>query len=287
MEYGKIVKDALGIAWRRRYLWAFGFFAGVGSPNLDSRLAADKLGDAWEWMAENPGLVALLAMLGLGVALVFWVLQIVSQGSLVKGVADVERSRPGGFEPSLSHGLGCFWRVLGLQLLLFATVVSALLVTVLPPVLMIVSGGTALKVLGVAWLVAAVIPALAGLVAAGLLWNFALRFCALEGQRVLQSVGSSWGLLKSDFSESVILFGIGFGIGLALGVAVVLALVLLAIPFVILGIINLALGLVPGLVIGVPAFILSICVLGVFQSAYWTLGFMRLPSIRGAEATAA
>lgn len=280
MEYGMIIKDALGIAWRKRHLWVFGFFAGIGAPNLDSRLAAEKLGDVWEWMSANPGLMLMLAVLGLGVALVFWVLQIVSQGSLAKGVADIEQGGAGGFESSLSHGLGCFWRVLGLQLLMFAAVMAAVLVTVVPPALMIALGGTGAKVAGVAWLVAAILPALAGLVALGLLWNFALRYCVLGGQRVLQSVSSSWSLVKRDFSESVILFGIGFGIGLALGIAAVLALVLLAIPFVILGIINPALGLVPGLAIVIPAFILTICILGVFQSAFWTLGFLRLPSNR-------
>lgn len=282
MEYGKIIKDALVIAWGKRYLWAFGFFAGIGTPNLDSRLAAEKLGDFWEWMSSNPGLMLMLAVVGLGVALVFWILQIISQGSLVKGVSDVELAESGTFEASLSYGLTCFWRVLGLQLLMFVVVMAALLVAVVPPVLMIALGGTGAKVAGVAWLVAAILPALAGLVALGLLWNYALRYCVLKGQRVFESVSSSWSLVKSDFSESVILFGIGFGIGLALGIAAVLALVLMAIPFVILGIINLALGLVPGLAIGIPAFILTICVLGVFQSAFWTLGFLRLPSNRQA-----
>lgn len=280
MEYGKIIKDALSIAWRKRHLWAFGFFAGIGAPNLDSRLAADKLGDAWEWMSANPGLMLMLAVLGLCVALVFWVLQIVSQGGLAKGVADIELAGAGNFEAALSHGLGCFWRVLGLQLLLLAVVVAAVLVTVVPPSLLIALGGTGAKVAGIVWLAVAILPVLAGLVALGLLWNYALRHCVLGGQGVFRSISSSWSLVRTDFSESVILFGIGFGIGLVLGIAAVLALVLLAIPFVILGIINLALGLVPGLAIGIPAFILTICILGVFQSAFWTLGFLRLPSNR-------
>ncbi len=280
MEYGKIIKDALGIAWRKRHLWAFGFFAGIGAPNLDNKLAAEKLGDVWEWISSNPGLMLMLAVLGLGLALVFWILQIVSQGGLAKGVADIEQGRGGSFEAALYHGLGCFWRVLGLQLLMIVVVIAAVLVTVVPPALMIALGDIKAKVAGIAWLAAAILPALASLVALGLLWNFALRYCVLDGQRVLQSVSSSWSLVKRNFSESIILFGIGFGIGLALGIAAVLALVLLAIPFVILGIINLALGLVSGLAIGIPAFILTICVLGVFQSAFWTLGFMRLPSNR-------
>jgi hypothetical protein len=280
MEYGKLIKDALGLAWRKRYLWVFGFFAGAGSPNIDNKMAAEKLGDAWEWAAANPGLVAVLLLAALALGLVFWVLQVVSQGSLVRGASDAEQGMESGFETALSHGLRSFWPVLGLQLLLIAAIVGAVALTAGPPIMMVIFGGTGVKVLGVAWLVAAAIPLLAGLVTAGLIWNYSLRFCVLHRQRVFQSIGSSWSLIKCDFSESVILFAIGLGIGLALGLAVVLALIVLAIPFVILGIINLALGLVPGLLIGVPAFILSICILGVFQSAYWTLGFMRLPSIR-------
>lgn len=279
MEYGKLIKDALGLAWRSRHLWVFGFFAGVGSPSLDNKLSgADKLGEVWEWIMGYPGLLLMVAAMALGIGLVFWVLQVISQGSLVKGVGEIESSRPSTFEGSLNHGLKCFWRVLGLQLLLAAAVVGALAAAGGPPVLMLIFGGTGLKVLGVAWLVAAILPAIAALVALGLLWNFALRHLALEGKPVFDSVRSAWILLRENFSESVILYAIGLGIGLALGVAVVLALILLAIPFVVMGIINLALGLVPGLIVGLPAFILAISVLGVFQSAFWTLGFMRLPS---------
>lgn len=30
MEYGKIIKQAMEIAWRKKYLWVFGFFASMG-----------------------------------------------------------------------------------------------------------------------------------------------------------------------------------------------------------------------------------------------------------------
>ncbi len=280
MEYGGIIKDALGIAWRKRHLWAFGFFAGIGAPNFDTRLAVDRMGDLRGWLVGNPGMALLLVFLLLGVALVFWILQVISQGGLVRGVWDLERSAASGFEECLSHGLRNFWRVFGLQLLLLASVLGVVALLAGPPVLLMLFGGTAAKVVGVAWLVAAILPAIAALVGVGLLWNYALRFCVLTEIPVLRCVASSWGLVKAHFTESVILFAISLGIGLALGMAVVLAFILLAIPFVILGVINLVLGLVPGLMIGVPAFILSICVLGVFQSAYWTLGFARLPAVK-------
>lgn len=278
MEYGKIITDALDIAWRQRHLWVFGFFAGVGSPNLDNRLTgADRIGEVWEWLSAHPALAALLGTIALVIGLIFWVLQVISQGSLVHGVGEIEASRTSSFEDSLNLGLKRFWRVLGLQLLMVAVILAFLAFAGGPPLLMLLFGGTGLRILGVIWLVAAILPAVAGLIGLGLIWNYSLRYCVLHEQPVVRSIGMSWSLIKANFSESVILFAIGLGIGLALGLAVVLALVILAIPFIILGIIKLALGLVPGLIIGIPAFVLSICILGVFQSAYWTLGFMRLP----------
>ncbi len=274
MEYGKIIREAAAIALRRRCLWAFGFFAGIGLPQIDHKLVSGRMKAIGQWALENPGLVVLLALL----ALVFWILQIISQAGLVRGVADIERRNVCDFEACLSSGLERFWRVLGLQIFTIAAALAMMLLLVLPPLALIVMGWGAAKVFGVVWLLAAVLPALAGLVALGLLWNFSLRHCVLEDSRIFSSLAQSFVLVKTNLSESVILFAINFGLGLGLSLAMVLALLSMAIPFIIIGMSDATWGWGLGLAVGLPAFVLAVCLLGVFQSAFWTLGYLRLPA---------
>ena len=282
MEYGQLLKNSLKIAWERKYLWAFGFFAGVGMPNTRGVAVEEKLGDAWAWLTSNPGLLILVLVLAGILSLVFLVLQVVSQGGLIKSASAIERGQPSSFELALNAGLQSFWRVLGLELLLVVLLLAGMVAAIVPPVAMIAAGPAGLKVLGIVWIVLAILPFIAAVLGAALLWNYALRFVVIDDRPIGRSLSLSWNCFKQCLSESVILFAISLGFSIAITIAVVAALVVLAIPFIILGLVNPILGLVPGLLVGIPVLVVAICVLGVFSSAYWTLGFLRLPCFKQA-----
>jgi len=276
MDYGKLIKDALVIAWQKRYLWAFGFFAGAGLPNLNNRIIAGKAAELIAWLVANPeGLLALL-LSGLAVLLIFGGLRIISYGSLVAGVADSERKISGSLETALASGLKNFWRILGLSIIFFTSIVLVLAFLLLPFFLMMIGSGSGMKAARILWLALMALPALAALLWACLLRDYSLCFLILEDLNLRRSLAEAWRLMKQKPAESFLLLIISLGMGLAIAIATTAALAVLSLPFIFIGLLNKTLGLLLGLFCGIPLFVLITCVFGVYGSAYWTLGYLRL-----------
>lgn len=279
MEYEKLIKDALLIAWRKRYLWIFGFFAGAGWPNLNNRIVSERLSAFFGWIKEHPGGWMLLVFVGLGMLAIFWVLQIISYGGLVWGVADSERKRPGGLEAALTSGLRNFWRILRLYLVFFVFLFLVLTFWLLPFFMMILGGSTGMKAAGILWLGFMALPALAAILWACLFWDYGLCFVVLEDLKVFGSLQESWKLMIKRPTESFLLLIISLGMGLAIAVALMIVFAVLSIPFIFIAMISKAWALALGLGCGLPFLILISCLSGVYGSAYWTLGFLRLRSL--------
>ena len=276
MDYGKLIKDALMIAWQKRYLWAFGFFAGAGLPNLNNRIIAGKAAELIAWLVANPeGLLALL-LSGLAVLLIFGGLRIISYGSLVAGVADSERKISGNLETALASGLKNFWRILGLSIIFFTSIVLVLAFLLLPFFLMMIGSGSGMKAAGILWLALMALPALAALLWACLFRDYSRCFLILEDLNLRRSLAEAWRLMKQKPAESFLLLIISLGMGLAIAIATTAALAVLSLPFIFIGLLNKTLGLLLGLFCGIPLFVLITCVFGVYGSAYWTLGYLRL-----------
>jgi len=276
MDYGKLIKDALVIAWQKRYLWAFGFFAGAGLPNLNNRIIAGKAAELIAWLVANPeGLLALL-LSGLAVLLIFGGLRIISYGSLVAGVADSERKISGSLETALASGLKNFWRILGLSIIFFTSIVLVLAFLLLPFFLMMIGSGSGMKAARILWLALMALPALAALLWACLLRDYSLCFLILEDLNLRRSLAEAWRLMKQKPAESFLLLIISLGMGLAIAIATTAALAVLSLPFIFIGLLNKTLGLLLGLFCGILLFVLITCVFGVYGSAYWTLGYLRL-----------
>ena len=227
MDYGKIIRDALHIAWTKKYLWAFGVFASLGgfSPRAfkgDGDAANSPLGPVLSWMLAHPVLSALAILCGALVLLILAVLQIISYGGLIRAVGDIDRGLPSSFDSTIEHGFSLFGRMLGMMLL-FAAVIAAYLLLALLPLVLMMAAGPAAKVLAVIWLVLLLVPTIGLFVAMGLVWMFAARICVLEDKGVLESIGAGWRLVKGRPSEAVVLGAIGLGLGLGYALAFLLA----------------------------------------------------------------
>jgi len=96
MDYGGLVKRALEIMWKFKYLWVFGFFlefgsgGGGGFGNLPDKIKApvgDFLGGALI------GAIVLLVLVGLVVFLLFLIMYIISQGGLFTAFQELRPER--------------------------------------------------------------------------------------------------------------------------------------------------------------------------------------------------
>ncbi len=311
MNYGDLIRDSIGITWRNRYLWFFGFFVGLGSGGGGGTGGGGGGGDFEEQSSaeiasvstvalqqgpfDNPLLIVGIVVVALLIFLVFFALYVVSQGGLTESVAAIERGEERRFSSTWRAGVSYFWRVLG-QVLLFVGIVLGLLAAVGIPVALLVAGtfaatdATAPRVL-VAVVAALVVVALLIVVfiPVAIVRQFARRELVVRGVGVLASVGSSYRLFRQNLGRSLLVWLIQLGLMLGAAIALIIAVLivgfLIALPAIALGVAGyttaaIVAGVAAGLLIWLPLFIVAVAILGTFNHSYWTLAYLRLAAGR-------
>jgi hypothetical protein len=306
MNYGDLIRDAIRITLRNRYLWFFGFFVGLGSGggggggggggDFDEQGSAEiaSVSAVQQGPFDNALLIVGLVLVGLLILLAFFALYVVSQGGLTESVAAIDRGEERRFSSTWRAGARNFWRVL-LQILLFLGIVLGLLLAVGIPVALLVAGAFATDSIAMraVAVVFAVLVAIALLVVVfvfvATVRQFARRELVLRGASVLGSVGSGYRLFRANLGSSVVVWLIQLGLMLAAGIALLIALVivglLLFLPTILLAVTQfttaaIAAGVVAGLIL-LPLLIVALAILGTFNHSYWTLAYLRLTSEGG------
>ena len=306
MNYGDLIRDAIRITLRNRYLWFFGFFVGLGSGggggggggggDFDEQGSAEiaSVSAVQQGPFDNALLIVGLVLVGLLILLAFFALYVVSQGGLTESVAAIDRGEERRFSSTWRAGARNFWRVL-LQILLFLGLVLGLLLAVGIPVALLVAGAFATDSIAMraVAVVFAVLVAIALLVVVfvfvATVRQFARRELVLRGASVLGSVGSGYRLFRANLGSSVLVWLIQLGLMLAAGIALLIALVivglLLFLPTILLAVAQyttaaIAAGVVAGLIL-LPLLIVALAILGTFNHSYWTLAYLRLTSEGG------
>ena len=308
MNYGDLIRDAVRITWRNRYLWFFGFFVGLGSgggggggggggrdfdEQNSNEIASVSPLAIQQGLFDNVGLIVALVALLLVIFLVFFALYVVSQGGLTESVAAIDRGETRSFSSTWRAGTSYFWGVLG-QVLVFLVIALGLLLAVGIPVALLVwgafiTGSTALRVVAV---VVAVLVAVALLIVIfiplAIIRQFARRELVVRGENVLASVGSGYRLFLGNVGRSLLVWLIQLGIMLGAGIALIIALVIvgfvLFLPTIILAATGystaaILAGVVAGLIL-VPLLVVAVAILGTFNHSYWTLAYLRLTAGR-------
>jgi hypothetical protein len=306
MNYGDLIRDAIRLTLRNRYLWFFGFFVGLGSGggggggggggDFDEQGSAEiaSVSAVQQGPFDNALLIVGLVLVGLLILLAFFALYVVSQGGLTESVAAIDRGEERRFSSTWRAGARNFWRVL-LQILLFLGIVLGLLLAVGIPVALLVAGAFATDSIAMraVAVVFAVLVAIALLVVVfvfvATVRQFARRELVLRGASVLGSVGSGYRLFRANLGSSVLVWLIQLGLMLAAGIALLIALVivglLLFLPTILLAVAQyttaaIAAGVVAGLIL-LPLLIVALAILGTFNHSYWTLAYLRLTSEGG------
>jgi hypothetical protein len=306
MNYGDLIRDAIRLTLRNRYLWFFGFFVGLGSGggggggggggDFDQQGSAEiaSVSAVQQGPFDNALLIVGLVLVGLLILLAFFALYVISQGGLTESVAAIDRGEERRFSSTWRAGARNFWRVL-LQILLFLGIVLGLLLAVGIPVALLVAGAFATDSIAMraVAVVFAVLVAIALLVVVfvfvATVRQFARRELVLRGASVLGSVGSGYRLFRANLGSSVLVWLIQLGLMLAAGIALLIALVivglLLFLPTILLAVAQyttaaIAAGVVAGLIL-LPLLIVALAILGTFNHSYWTLAYLRLTSEGG------
>jgi len=306
MEYGRIVRRAFDITWKHKVLWIFGvvlaiFEGGSGSLGQTSQMVQYRLGD------QDLGLMALMLMLFLLLALVFFVVGVIvrytSYGALIHMVQGIEERQETSTRAGLAGGWRRFLQLFALDLII--GVASSLIVVVVllflfltggllsvPAILAFRAGGVWV-VLGIIWAIVFGLLFLALLVLSmlaitALVASFremAFRYCVIQSEGVSGALRAAWDLVGQRWREILPMWLLLALVRIALGIVVVPLFFFLVLAFG-LGAWVLRgaegwwiIGLIIGLPLALVTFAVALLVQGfglAFQSAAWTLTFREL-----------
>ncbi len=297
MNYGDLLSEAFRLTWRNRFLWFFGFFVGGASFNVPSNFGGQQ-GAPFEaapgpvrWISENLALfLTLVIALVVVIALVFIVLAMLSHGALAESVAALHRGESRRFSLAWRAGTANFWRVLWLKGLIFLMALGLALLILLPVGLGVVAvlaatDSTGVRVLFIVLLVLVGFLALIFVFLPFAIINqFALRELVVGRRRVLESIGSGFGLFRRNIGRSLLVWLLQLGVMLGLGIATLVVVVILG--AILLGpaialfaaeqtTAAVVVGIVGGLLFLGPLFVIS-GALSAFNHTYWTLAYLRL-----------
>lgn len=287
MDYMKLVKKSVSNAWNYKFLWLFGFFVSVSDGFGGFQWWKDDIhiGD-WAdrcdfgWFCVDPAILILLAMAAFAVWVLFWVMSVLCEGSLIHGISRKELNLPVTFADCWSFGLGKFFRLFGIILLATLAVLLAifsLLLFIVPSYFAHVAFGVILTILAIPILIVIILVAIC-------VEGWAIRFAVLNDERWLDAIGKGWHLFQHNIGKTLAVAFSSFLAQLVLWCLLVIAMLILAIPFILVGVASLWLGLIPGIGLGLLVVILSSAYFGTLASSVWTLGFMQITGLAGPQA---
>jgi hypothetical protein len=310
LNYWDLIKDAFWITLRNRYLWFFGFFAGVGgtsdfNPNFpmgggEPDNDFERGGASAQFFGQLPfdgplsgvGVAALIGIVLLGLLLfvIFLTLVVISNGGLADSVAAIERGERRSFGSTWQAGASRFWRVLG-YCILFFLIGLALLIAIAAPIGLVVTAvflGTEATGARVATVVLAVLVAIPLLivvfVSLSIIAQFALREIVIRGQRVIASIGSGLRIFRQNLGRSILVWLIQIALIIVATISLLVAgaavSLVLFLPTILLAVAELTTAaIITGIIAGVillPFVLIAAAVLGTFNHAYWTLAYLRI-----------
>jgi hypothetical protein len=310
MNYWDLIRDAFWITLRNRYLWFFGFFAGVGGtsdfnfnfptggggPDNDF----DRGGASAPFFGQFPfdgpvggaevAVIIVFVLLALVLFLVFLALVVISNGGLADSVAAIDRGERRRFGSTWRAGTSRFWRVLG-YCILFFLIGLALLIAIAAPIGLVVTAvfvGTEATGARVATVVLAVLVAIPLLivvfVSLSIIAQFALREIVIRGQRVTASIGSGLRIFRQNLGRSILVWLIQIALIIVVTISLLVAgaavSLVLFLPTILLSVAELTTAaIITGIIAGVillPFVLIAAAVLGTFNHAYWTLAYLRI-----------
>ncbi|MGB2770005.1 MAG: hypothetical protein WBC88_09810, partial [Candidatus Zixiibacteriota bacterium] len=223
----------------------------------------------------------LLVLVGLLIFLVFLIMYLISQGGLIHSVWKIESGEKPTLRDGWNAGVGNFWRILGISVLIIVFILASAVITLGPFVALIIG----FKVLGLLAGLVLFPVFLVLLITLILVDLYAKRTCIIEGRGVFDSLSGGWEMLKSNLGSSLVMGLIGIGSTMVYVLGFVIVGLLLALPFVALGFINLLLGISLGVIVGLVYIGLASAMWGTYIDSLWTMAYMDMKKLQLQTAT--
>lgn len=269
-----IIRDSFALAWRYKYLWLFGLFAGGAGgglqfPGGDSGTGLERIEEIQAWVLAAIGMIILI---GLVVGTIVLVLHTLCKSALIYNIYQIEtggaHSLAGGWDFAVKR----FWPMLGLTITQWFVLFAFIMIIVLVEVVLFMAS----LALGFLSLLIALPLLFAGVAIAMVVWTYAERFIALENRGIIEALGEAWTLGKDEWRASVTVLLIKIGIAIAFGIVVGLVGLALMLPAVGIWAVSKPLAVLYGILLLVPYLVLVGGFFGTFDYSVWTKVFLKL-----------
>lgn len=267
MNYGDLIKDALRISWRNKFLWFFGIFvaggnafSGCGSggggggsgdsggefqssgevsqaslSTVEPRASLAQLAPQFQMEENAAALIIAGVVVVVLLALVSIFLAVVASGGMAESVAAMDRGEERRFDSTFRAGLSSFWRVLGQAVLYFLTGLAFLAATALVlaapfglTFLLTESAGARIAV-GVSMLAVWLLLFIVFLIPYGVVGQFALRRLVLGGEGMFAAIKGGYRLFRANLGSGLLVWLINFGISIGLFIALLIVFLVLGV----------------------------------------------------------
>lgn len=304
VDYKELVLKPFKLAWRYKWLWVFGLFAGGGvsggsggnfnfnngsspwrgnrpMPRMDAIFR--NLGD---WARVHIALIIVVIVALMVLFLVKIILTVISQGALIGAAERLDKDEEIGFTEAFGVGWHNFWSILGFGLLLFLIILVPILL--LFPIGIIVALTAPLLLIFFVPLILVFIPIA---IAVGLIGSLGPRFIVIDGHGAVAAVTEAWRLLWRRLGPVALTWLISVGLAIGFGMAIVIVLMVLLVPtgiaaFLVFragfSLIKLAVFVFIGLAI-LAALLVAVGAFGAYHSVYWTLAFRQMRALDAAD----
>jgi hypothetical protein len=237
MNYTEILGQAWRITWKHKVLWLFGILAGCsqggGGGNQFNYRTSGSGGapggfpgaEQFERFAERPEFVAIviaLVVLGILIGLAVFVLSIIGRGGLIGGARLAEQNGTVTFGEAWRIGVRCFWRLVGIGLLVALPFLAVLILTV--------AGGVLTAGLGLICLLPLLCVVILALIPVGIVAHFAQFAVVIDDLRAIEAFRKGWAILKNNVGPILILGAILLVIGFIAGLILAAPFIALVIP---------------------------------------------------------
>jgi len=268
MNYEKIIKESIKLAWQNKSLWFFGMFvAGVSGSNFDfgTELNIETIDpnsfdfDIAELMPWILGMI--------GIMVVFGVLYAIAKTALIDAVNKLTRGGNYRFADSFSSGITYFWRMLGMSIFSFGLLLLLMAVLV---VITIAMAAVSKWLIPVAIIID--LPVfLIGIFTVSSIVQLGSRALVVRDVSIGDAVHEGWRLFGAHKTECFMIFLTFVISSIAIGIATLIFFGIVSLPFIFSGgnmIFMVPLNIVYSIIVGGS--------FGTFTSALYTGFYFRL-----------
>ena len=306
MDFGKVLGRAWEIIWRHKVLWVLGFLAGLGQTGGGTQSlyeydinGGDLNGFTYRLGESTEEFFAAISVLILGVlcllfiiAIVIWVISVISRGGLIAAVQQVEEDGSTSFRQAWAAGAKKFWTLLGLSIL---SAIPMIILLIVGLVFLGLGIGVGLGMLDVAEAAAITTLIFVSVVFGGFLCcglfilMIVLEQIRIYGERaaILEDLGwidafkRGWQVFKENLGATIILWLIFFALGIVIfGISFVIMAAIAAPFFGLIFVDDPGLWLLGPLcfggLLGVLVFAFIRSIVTAFTSATWTLAYREM-----------